>query len=106
MNIFKTTEPDIDYLAETIKEIVNTNAVSLNMLERAHRRNFNAIWFNDRFSPQEIIDSFGTDVKDLFIASKATQDYIKAFNPEYEYLIPPRAFTINEDGTVTIGELL
>lgn len=104
MDIFKLQPTDVDRLEELVEEIIRTNARGLQILERNHTQNFNRIWNNPDFTPQEVLDKFGTSAVKLFVASKATQDFIKACNPDYEVLVPPKEFTINKDGTVTVAE--
>jgi len=52
---------------------------------------------------QAILDLFGNDAIQLFLIHKAWQDFIKAVDPSYEYLVPPYEMVYNEDGTVTVG---
>jgi len=69
-----------------------------------HARLFQQFWENRKVSPQEILDEYGTDAAQLFAYSSQLQALAKGINPDYEPLVPPYAFTINRDGTVTVGE--
>ena len=106
MNIFNTTKEltQAQKLKEFISSIKQSNKVALDMLKKSHEINFNNIWNNPSFTPQEIFDEFGTDAVQLFQVSSATQEFIKMCDPDYEILVPPVEFTINEDGTVTVTE--
>lgn len=74
--------------------------------EEAQKGAFNLIWHNPKASPQEMINAFGNEAVQLFILSRTNEEQIKAINPDWEYLVPPYEVTLNEDGTVTIGDLI
>jgi hypothetical protein len=70
---------------------------------------FEKVWNHPDLTPQEVMDSFGTEAKDLFILSQATCDYLNAIVPGTitdANSTPPYEYTINDDGTVTIGAKL
>ena len=106
MNIFNTTKEltKAQKLKGFVDSIKQSNKVSLDILKQSHDINFNNIWNNGNFTPQEIFNEFGTDAVQLFQVSAATQEFIKMCDPDYEILVPPVEFTINEDGTVTVTE--
>ena len=101
MEIFKqeikTTEEKLDLVYSDIK----TQSIrALQRFGQRQRQIFDMIW-NGEEKPQDIFDKFGTDAKDLFIVSKAAEDYQKlALGESYTNLVVPYEFTINEDGTV------
>jgi hypothetical protein len=91
--------------AEQVKdEIIKESLRFLNGAKRKHMSAFRKFWYNPNATPQEICDKFGTNAKEVFIASKATEDYIKILDETYKAPEVPYEFTINADGTVTIGE--
>lgn len=104
INIFNTEGKIVDPINELVDTIIQTNISGLNRLIRNHERNFKLIWNHPEITPQEIFDKFGESAIQLFQASAATQQYIQAVKPDYEPLVPPYNFEINEDGTVTVGE--
>ena len=72
------------------------------------KQGINRIWNHPRLSPQQAVDALGTDAARIFqahgaltevIASVATMDGV-----EPDLLFPTHEFTVNPDGTVTIGE--
>jgi len=72
--------------------------------ENLHRQLFNMVWESDELTPQEILDEYGTDAKDLFIFSGQIQGMLLAINPNYIALDTPNEYVINLDGTITIGD--
>jgi hypothetical protein len=69
-----------------------------------HTRLFNQLWKNPKASPQEILDEYGTEAAQLFSFSSQLQAMALGINPAYEPLVSPYEFTINSDGTVTVGD--
>lgn len=64
---------------------------------------FNQVWNHPDLTPQQVMDAFGADAAQLFILAGGTQNYLNAIVPGTVTEVPPKAFVINEDGTVTIG---
>jgi hypothetical protein len=92
---------EITRIVENIK--LSSNATSKVMLQ-TYKNNFTAIWKNLRITPQEIFDAFGTDARELFIAASGIASVINAIKPNTITEPVPYEYTINEDGTVKIGE--
>jgi hypothetical protein len=89
---------------EAVNKIKKLNTGLYNFIVVQHTAGFNFIWHNKKFSAKEIIDGFGKDAVALFQLSSAIQQMLITVNPEYVPLIPPKQYTINADGTVTIIE--
>ena len=106
MKLFETevqTETEkLDAIVDTIK----SKAIrSLSRFQREQVQIFNMIWNSYENTPQEILDKFGTDAVELFIASKNAEDYLTlVLGDRYTPLVVPYEFTINEDGSVTVGD--
>jgi hypothetical protein len=105
MGIFDAPERTIeDTKRDTKASIGAIGLASLTALAYEHKRTFDMVWHNeDGLIPQDVMDAYGNEAYLLFVNSKATQDFLAATLPDYEALLPPVAFTINEDGTVTIN---
>jgi hypothetical protein len=84
-------------------EIVNCAKRGLQMTKNLHEKSFNLIWQNE--DPQAILDLFGTNAAELFYASSETEALIKKRDSAYEAPTVPYEYTVNEDGTVTVGAL-
>ena len=54
---------------------------------------------------QEIFTAFGEEAGDLFEMSLGVQSLLNTVDPDYEPMQATHNYTINEDGTVTVGEL-
>lgn len=68
-------------------------------------KSFMEVWANPYYTPQQVLDQFGSDACELFIFSAKIQDTLLQINPSYEYKSPPYDYIINPDGTVTVGAL-
>lgn len=104
MSIIKIEKTQEDIAKDIAKKVLGTNLNGLNKLKDAIRSSFSLIWDNPNATPQEILDEFGTNAKELFIASAKTIAFIKSFDEEYEEPKRLYEFTINEDGTVVVGD--
>lgn len=76
---------------------------SLNNIKRDLEDGFRLFWYPDL--PQTVqmnAEAFGTDCAAWFDLNSKTVDFIISLDPTY---VPPTpgAYTINQDGTVTIG---
>jgi len=104
MSIFENTQLDRDYqVLKNKSEMVALNATILKETEDRHKMAFDMVWNNPNFTAQEVLNSFGNEAAALFIFSGQIQTMLKQAKPEYEILMPPLPYTINEDGTVTIN---
>lgn len=64
---------------------------------------FNAIWNNPSLTPQQALDAFGTDASVLFLVNQEIAEILNAIVPGSWTLEIPYNYTINQDGTVTVG---
>lgn len=65
--------------------------------------NFNLVWNHPTLTPQQVFDSVGTDAAGLFQIASAIQTAANAIVPGVLPQTPPKSYTINQDGTVTVG---
>ena len=87
-------------------EIRRRNTELRNTMEEQHKQIFNLIWNIAPLSEnpiQDLLDVFGADAVKLFVLSSKIQDILKDADPNYQVLEPPKDYTINDDGTVTIN---
>ena len=75
-----------------------------NEIQTRLKNNFDAFWNPEGMTVQEVANSFGNETYKLFVWLQVLQTALKTIDPDYEMLIPPQEFTLNEDGTVTIKE--
>lgn len=78
---------------------------------RKQRATMQAIWFNPDLTPAEAVEALGTNAAKYFIAHGyltgaimqiAALDNTEEVTVTPDILLPTHAFTLNEDGTVTI----
>lgn len=96
-----------DSVLELKQDVMHVRKLSQNMYQNISRQleqSFTIVWNNSKgFTPQEVLDEFGSDAKDLFVYSAQLQQILKVVNPAYEIIEPPYDYTINADGTVTVN---
>lgn len=64
---------------------------------------FNLVWRNPMgLTAQQVLDSFGTSAVSLFVYMNAIQTALNTIQPGICPQVPLQAFTMNQDGTVTI----
>ena len=69
-----------------------------------HAQMFKLVFQNPLgLTPQEVVDSLGTDAGEAFTFSVLAQDLLEQIDPEYVRVESPVPYTINPNGTVTLG---
>jgi hypothetical protein len=107
MSLLPDNTPDpAQYVAAFIDEARTTAIV---MLASMLKNSFLLLWDSRDVTPQQIVDKFGINAGTIFANHAACVTFLlsldaNALHPS-EYT-PPYKFTINEDGTVTIGDLV
>lgn len=96
-NIEKTVE---DKAREDFQIISKESTDGLGNFIDSFSRSYCYFWANN---PQGICDVMGDKAHELFQKSGATVQFIQSFIPEYQPPAVAKDFTINNDGTVTIG---
>lgn len=88
-----------DLAKELVISMASVDEGTLNLLKERYKQNFNAYWAN-----ADIINTFlGTEAKTIFTSSAQWVEIIQTLDTEWQPLTAPRTFTVNEDGTVTLG---
>ena len=87
---------------EAVKGFVSHSNASVENLIINHTTGFSLVWDNPKATPAEVFGVLGSQGAKAFANSYATQLLIKQLKPDYELLVPPAPYTINEDGTVTV----
>ena len=66
------------------------------------------IWHHPRLSPQQAVDALGTHAARIYQAHATLTQVIAAVaaldGVEPDMLLPTHEFTVNADGTITVGE--
>lgn len=93
------TEPTIN---NVVNEIIDRNTSLIEVCKEALIQNFNRFWNNPEYSPEQMLEAFGTDATALFQASYELGQLIKRADPEFEPPTAPVEIQFNEDGTATI----
>lgn len=101
------TQPSKERLvAISVSKIENISKETFRSLIRAQREGINAVWHNPRLTPQEIIDGLGDKAIKVFQFHGGLTDYIKtiaaADGVEVDLKYPTNAFTIDQDGKITV----
>lgn len=77
---------------------------TLDYLRDAHKRGMALVWeVEGATGPQQVFDQFGADAAELFVHGGALVHFIQYLDPTFTPLAIPFEFTVNGDGTVTVG---
>jgi hypothetical protein len=68
-----------------------------------YQRLFNMIW-NTSVHPQDFFDVLDTQAVSIFQTAQEVVTHIMKLEPSYTPPAAPYEYTINQDGTVTVGE--
>lgn len=87
------------------KNILNRSMqLSFTRLVYDFKSNFDQVWNNPLgLTPQQVFDSFDTSAAQLFLIASSIQTAINTIVPNTATQTPPYNYTINQDGTVTVG---
>ena len=102
----ETAKTRQEEIIEVCKNIAIYNKATLDTLKESTINSFNNVWRNPSATPQEIFASFGTNAVKLFVVAGATIQFIKALDPEWQEPVPPYHYTIKQNGTVEVGDLI
>lgn len=81
--------------------VINVNR----QLQAAHRRGMALLWEQEADTgPADVLGILGESSAELFQLSAQLVAFIQAIDPDFSPEHIPFAFTIEEDGTVTLGE--
>jgi hypothetical protein len=104
IEIVNESETQQDVAVVVKKRIVDMSTAMFRRMKQEHARIFNMLWNNPKATPQEILDQYGVDAAALFSFSSEIQTMAKAIDPGYVPLVSPYEYTINPDGTITVGD--
>jgi hypothetical protein len=100
-NIEKTTE---EIAKDSAIQITNDAEKSVNDTDYKHEQMFKSFWYPTNCTTQDICNVLGNQAYKIFKDSYETQLYLAKVKPNYVQLVPPREYTINENGSVLIGD--
>jgi hypothetical protein len=96
-----TTISNLTPLQANFENMVKANMQGANTLKGVIQQNFEYVWNNPNYTPQEMFDLWGTSAGLLFQAIGIAYQLIILQDPTYTLPTPPATFQINADGTVT-----
>jgi len=99
--------PPIENRAKTIAtQVDQSRSFTIDQLIRATKNTFKNVWYNPEATPQEIFNEFGTNASIIFNDHAAAVQCVLTIKPRAltpaDYT-PPFEYTINQDGSVTVG---
>jgi hypothetical protein len=104
MNISKPMSKE-DKLAAIKISMTNGMRSGFNGVKQNFLQTFKNVWANPQgLEPQEIFDAFDKDAATLFDIANKTAQFILSVDPDFAVPEIPYLYTINQDGTVTVGE--
>jgi hypothetical protein len=102
MSIITTIPLEVKQAQAKVKISQGINAAIMGLQDQMLRL-FTQFWLNPELTPQQVADAFGTDAAQLFVLMGKAQAFINDVKPNAFVQSPPKAFVINQDGTVTIS---
>jgi hypothetical protein len=103
MNIFNIEKTEQEIKVDEIRRCAEYRRGALEAHISAYEVAFKDFWENEKVTPQEQCDALGDKASQFFQVSQLTQQYIKTLKPDWGEPKMPYEFTVNEDGTVVIG---
>lgn len=104
MSILNSFEQESNPLERVSKNLKSQAFNSFKQMILTYEDGLRRFWKNPRFTPQEISDELGNTAGELFRLHGLLYQTIKTANPDavLTEVSSLGAFTINEDGTVTV----
>ena len=114
MSILSTPTAQLTAAQSAAQGVRDMNSAGFTALVADFKEAFARVWLRqDGVTPQQVFDQFGTSAAVLFAGAQATLTFIESFAALNgltltDYLqptdyTPPLPYTINADGTVTVG---
>lgn len=103
MSIFTTNAP-VDAATAAAKQVDTIGQTLLQQNLRMYTAAFNTFWKNPNATPAQIAAVWGTGAMARFAAHKAIGDAILTAAPNTVLPAPPYQYTLNADGSITIGD--
>jgi hypothetical protein len=99
-------QPQPEPQPTALDRIVNENTHCLSVMKDTAKVVFQLLWHSRDKTPQQVCDMMGTDAAKGFLSHAKLQELIYLIDPTWVPLVPPVGYTVNQNGTVTIGELV
>ena len=96
-------EPIQPQIPTILTQIRAQNTYCLAVMKETATNVFQLLWHSTDKTPQEVCDMLGTDAAKGFEAHAKLQELIYLIDPTWVPLVPPVGYTVNQNGTVTIG---
>ncbi len=90
-------------LKRHLSELSTISSKTVDIIVERLEKILKGFWEHPDFTPQECFDFYGNEAYKLFQESNDTIAFIQKYRPGYFPAVNITAFTINQDGTVTIG---
>jgi len=100
-------EPSLSEDQIAINEVKSFVYETNNDIENVARNieaRFNQVWYNPKISAKKFFEILGTQGGKVFRDSWEWQLIAKKHNPNFQFLVPPLPYTINEDDSVTVHD--
>lgn len=98
-----TLQTKQEAFAKSLKAFMES---SYRNLELTQNRGISILWKSSALTPEEAVEALGTDAKKIFqlhgILTQALLDMAAVDGTQPQIALPTNAFTLNDDGTVTV----
>ncbi len=95
-----------DELIDIVRKIDSKVLETIENAKVGYRATYDMLWHTPNVHPQEICDILGNEAYKMFENAMRWIQVLQQFDPSWVYPPAPYQFTVNENGTVTIGELI
>jgi hypothetical protein len=104
MSIETLTPSEIEYLKRRVRKAQDIFPNTLDGVKKLYSRGMQLVWDQEgNIGPAEIFESLGTEGGKLFQDGVDLLTFILSKDPGWIYSAPTHEYTINPDGSVTIG---
>lgn len=95
----------LDYRTRRVLDII---PLTLDSMKTLYYQSMSLVWDQEAdVGPAEVLENAGTEAAELFSGGASLLNFILQHDPDWDnYPVPTHEFTINPDGTVTLGALL
>jgi hypothetical protein len=103
MSIFNIEKTESEVKNDEVRRCASFRWGALDTHKSYFEKSFDDFWNNAIVTPQEHCDALGNQAIQFFQIAALTIEYINTIDPSWIPPTVPYNFTINQDGTVTIG---
>lgn len=101
---FEPIEPTADEIAtQEVNSLIAFSKLFVEETAIKVKNTFDMVWNNPKVTPQKMWEKIGVRGGAMLQMHGALQDFLIAHKLDYQPLVPP-AFTVAEDGTVTVND--